>query len=46
MSIELVLFLIGLGTIPGYFAGRTRAEWGRARMEAKRAITGRKGYRD
>ena len=44
MTQTLVLILIG--TIPGYFVGRWRAEVGRARADARRAWAGRASYRN
>lgn len=35
----------GVGSVLGYFVGRTRAEWGRGRRDASAAFANRKGYR-
>lgn len=34
-----------LGSVVGYFVGRTRAEWGRARFDAGRTVGSRSDYR-
>ena len=35
----------GLGSVLGYFLGRARAEWGRARRDARQAVVNRRDYR-
>lgn len=36
---------IVIGVVLGYFIGRTRAEWGRALFDGKKAREGRGSYR-
>lgn len=45
MNTAEVIILLALGSLPGYWIGRTRAEWGRTFHEFGRARDHRTEYR-